>query len=137
MFKTSGGKYIAPQLMENKFKESIYIEQIMIIGEGQKFPSALVVPNFEVLVDWCKANEVNEKSNAELILNPKIMQLIQDEINSRNVDFGNWEQIKKFELLEQTWSVNTGELTPTLKLKRKIIKSKFEKLIEGIYAISS
>lgn len=137
MFKTSGGKYIAPQQMENKFKESIYIEQIMIVGEGQKFPSALVVPNYETLDEWCKENGVSEKSNADLIQNAKVMELIEGEINVRNKEFGNWEQIKKFELLEKPWGVDTGELTPTLKLKRRIIKEKFEALIEGIYNMSS
>jgi long-chain acyl-CoA synthetase len=137
MFKTSGGKYISPQQMENKFKESIYIEQIMIVGEGQKFPSALVVPNYETLAGWCKEAGVSEKSNAEIIKNQKVIELIQEEINSRNKVFGNWEQIKKFELIENTWGVDTGELTPTLKLKRRVIKAKFEALIESIYGMSS
>lgn len=137
MFKTSGGKYIAPQLMENKFKESIFIEQIMVLGEGEKFPSALVVPNFEVLYDWCKDEGIDAGDPKKLIENPRVNQLYEQEINERNADFGNWEQIKKFELLEKPWGVDSGELTPTLKLKRRIIKEKFQNLIEKIYSYSS
>jgi len=137
MFKTSGGKYIAPQLMENKFKESIYIEQIMVVGEGQKFPSALIVPNFEALHDWRKDNEITEQKHAALVGHPKVMALYQSEVDRFNEEFGNWEQIKKFEIVEKVWGVDTGELTPTLKLKRRIIKEKFQELIESIYKMSS
>ena len=137
MFKTSGGKYIAPQLMENKFKESTYIEQIMVLGEGRKFPSALIVPNFEVLYDWCKSNGIQETDPKQLIMNSKVIHHFKNEIENRNKEFGNWEQIKKFELLEKPWGVDSGELTPTLKLKRRIIKDKFQSLIEKIYDFSS
>ncbi|MDW3212246.1 MAG: AMP-dependent synthetase/ligase [Reichenbachiella sp.] len=137
MFKTSGGKYIAPQLMENKFKESVYIEQIMVVGEGRKFPSALIVPNFETLKDWQADHGITALDNKQLIAHPDVIKLFQSEISRYNEEFGNWEQIKKFELVETVWGIDTGELTPTLKLKRRIIKDKFKELIERIYMMSS
>lgn len=137
MFKTSGGKYIAPQLMENKFKESIYIEQIMVVGEGRKFPSALIVPNFESLKEWQADHGITALENKELIAHPEVIKLYQSELSRFNEEFGNWEQIKKFELVETVWGIDTGELTPTLKLKRRIIKDKFKDLIERIYMMSS
>lgn len=137
MFKTSGGKYIAPQLMENKFKESVYIEQIMVVGEGRKFPSALIVPNFEALTEWQKSNGVSENDPRSLVNHQEVIKLYQEEISRFNEEFGNWEQIKKFELVETVWGIDTGELTPTLKLKRRIIKEKFQELIERIYMMSS
>lgn len=137
MFKTSGGKYIAPQVMENKFKESIYIEQIMVVGEGRKFPSALIVPNFEVLKEWQKEHRIEEQDHKALISHPEVIKLFQAETNRFNEEFGNWEQIKKFELVETVWGIDTGELTPTLKLKRRIIKDKFKGLIERIYMMSN
>lgn len=137
MFKTSGGKYIAPQLMENRFKESIYIEQLMVLGEGEKFPSALIVPNFETLMAWCESNGVNEKDPQKLIEHDAVVKLFQREIEDKNKKFGNWEHIKKFELLEKPWAVDSGELTPTLKLKRRIIKEKFQGIIDRIYTYSS
>lgn len=138
MFKTSGGKYIAPQLMENKFKESEFIEQIMVVGEGQKFPSALIVPNFETLTDWCKEQGLlGSESPEELIVHPKVKDLYEIEVRRFNEEFGNWEQIKKFEIVEKVWAVDTGELTPTMKLKRRVIKEKFKELIDRIYMMSS
>lgn len=134
MFKTSGGKYIAPQIMENKFKESRFIEQIMVVGEGQKHPAALVVPAFEFFMEWCKRKEIKVNSNQELISHPDVIQRIEKEINKYNQGFGSWEQIKKFEIIDHVWSVETGELTPTLKLKRKPIKEKYNHLIEKIYS---
>ncbi|WP_422361310.1 AMP-dependent synthetase/ligase [Reichenbachiella sp.] len=137
MFKTSGGKYIAPQVMENKFKESIYIEQIMVVGEGRKFPSALIVPNFEVLKEWQNGQGISELGQKDLIAHPEVVKLFGAEIARYNEEFGNWEQVKKFELVEKVWGIDSGELTPTLKLKRRIIKDKFKDLIERIYMMSS
>lgn len=137
MFKTSGGKYIAPQMMENKFKESIYIEQIMVVGEGRKFPSALIVPNFDALKDWQADHGITSLDPKSLIAHPEVIKLFQSEVSRFNEEFGNWEQIKKFELVETVWGIDTGELTPTLKLKRRIIKDKFKDLIERIYMMSS
>ena len=133
MFKTSGGKYIAPQAMENKFKESIYIEQLIVLGEGQKFPSALIVPNPDTLKTWAFENEIKSQDISDLIANPKIIRLYEEEVDRCNQDFGNWEQIKKFKLLADQWGVDTGELTPTMKLKRRVIMEKYQSLIKEIY----
>ena len=137
MFKTSGGKYVAPQPMENKFKESPYIDQIMVIGEGQKFPSALIVPNFEALKEWASQNGLSFDDNEALIKEPIVYSLFQKEIDKQNESFGSWEQIKKFELISEPWGVDTGELTATLKLKRRILNKKFEGLIENLYSLSN
>ena len=133
IFKTSGGKYIAPQVMENKFKESRFIEQLIVIGENEKHPAALIVPAFEFSMQWCKDNGIDVSSNDQLIENEKFIGQIRTEVNKYNQEFGGWEQVKKFELLPEEWSVETGELTPTLKLKRKIIMSKCESLVNKIY----
>lgn len=133
MFKTSGGKYIAPQLMENKFKESSYIEQIGVVGNSRKFPSALIVPNFEALEGWLKDNGVKETEPSEIIKNEKVKALFDKEVAHYNEGFGQWEKIKKFMLLPKVWGVDTGELTPTLKLKRRVIDSKYNDQIEEMY----
>jgi long-chain acyl-CoA synthetase len=135
IFKTSGGKYIIPQMMENKFKESRFIEQIIVIGESQKFPAALIVPNYAFVRDWSerKSLGINTLSNAELIENQAVIDRIQEEVDTFNKEFGNWEQIKKFKLLSQELSIENNELTPTLKLKRKIILEKYASLVSEIY----
>lgn len=137
IFKTSGGKYIVPQAMENKFKESRFIEQIMVIGESQKFPAALIVPSFAFLKEWLKRKELNHLSNATnetLIQDENVIGRIQKEVDHLNEGFGNWEKIKRFELLPEEMSIDGGELTPTLKLKRKKILEKYEQLVIKIYA---
>ena len=135
IFKTSGGKYIIPQAMENKFKESRFIEQIMVIGEGEKHPAALIVPQYEFLREWSKKKELKleNASNEELINNEAVKARIQKEINRYNKEFGSYEQIKKFELLANEMGVETGELTPTLKLKRKIIMEIHKDKVKKIY----
>lgn len=135
IFKTSGGKYIIPQAMENKFKESRFIEQIMVIGEGEKHPAALIVPQYEFLREWAKRKELklDNVSNEELIKNKDILDRIQQEINRYNKGFGNYEQIKKFACLPQEMGVETGELTPTLKLKRKVIMEIHADKVKEIY----
>ena len=134
MFKTSGGKYIAPQVMENKFKESRFIEQIMVIGESQKHPAALIVPAFDFIIDWCKRKGVKcEESYDAMASNEKVIARIQNEVDHYNKSFGGWEQIKKFRLVGNEWTVESGELTPTMKPKRKIVKAKYENLINEIY----
>jgi long-chain acyl-CoA synthetase len=133
IFKTSGGKYIAPQALENKFKESNYIEQIMVIGENRKFAAALIVPDFAGLKNWCELNNINFNNNKDIINNPKVYALLQEEVKTYNKNFGNTEQIKKFRLVDSEWTTATGELTATLKLKRKIIAEKYKNLIEEIY----
>lgn len=135
IFKTSGGKYIVPQLMENTFKESRFIEQVMVVGEGQKFPSAFIVPNFVFVKEWAerKGFDLKNSSNQEIITNEKVVERINREVTELNKRFGHWEQIKKIELLPSELSVEGGELTPTLKLKRKVILEKYKGLLDKIY----
>jgi long-chain acyl-CoA synthetase len=136
IFKTSGGKYIIPQAMENKFKESRFIEQIMVVGESQKFPAAFIVPNYAFIRDWAKLKELNLDidTNEKLITNETVLNRIKKEIEKYNEAYGQWEKIKDFRLLPNEMSVETGELTPTLKLKRKIILAKFQSLFDSIYS---
>ena len=134
MFKTSGGKYIAPQLLENAMKQSRFIGQIMVVGEGQKMPAAIIQPNFEFVKEWGKIHGISvETTNEEIVSNPKVVQRIQEEIDLMNQKFGNWEQIKRFELTPDIWSIEGGHLTPTLKLKRKIVLQKYKDLYDKIY----
>ncbi|WP_425636707.1 AMP-dependent synthetase/ligase [Algoriphagus yeomjeoni] len=133
MFKTSGGKYIAPQLMENKFKESTLIDQLMVVGENKNYPSALIVPGFEGLKDYCKHKGIPYTTDEEMIQKPEIIEKYDREIEQINKYFGKWEQIKRFKLLAEPWGIESGELTPTMKLKRKVIFQKFGKEIEAIY----
>nr|WP_294926297.1 long-chain fatty acid--CoA ligase [uncultured Flavobacterium sp.] len=134
MFKTSGGKYIAPQLIENAMKQSRFIEQIMVIGEGEKMPAALIQPNFEFIKEWAKIHKVTLGStNEEVVKNEQVVKRIDNEIEEINKKFGHWEQIKRFELTPDVWSVDGGQLTPTLKLKRKIIKEIYKDLYAKIY----
>ena len=133
IFKTSGGKYVAPQLMENKFKESRFIEQIMVIGENQKHPAALLVPAFDFVKNWCESNNINVLDNKSLCENDEVIAKIKSEVDSYNTHFSQWEQVKKIELIDQEFAVETGELTPTLKFKRKIILEKYKNLVAKIY----
>jgi long-chain acyl-CoA synthetase len=123
IFKTSGGKYIVPQAMENKFKESRFIEQIMVIGEGQKFPAAFIVPNFVFLKEWATRKKMNfsKFSNEEIVLIPAVTERLYKEIKLYNETFGSWEQVKKIAVLPSEFTIESGEITPTLKLKRKKI----------------
>ncbi|WP_347049701.1 AMP-dependent synthetase/ligase [Flavobacterium olei] len=134
MFKTSGGKYIAPQLIENAMKQSRFIEQIMVVGEGEKMPSAFIQPNFEFVKEWAKIHKITLGStNAEIAANPEVVKRIDTEVEEINKKFGHWEQIKRFELTPDVWSIDGGQLTPTLKLKRKIIKEIYKDLYAKIY----
>ena len=134
MFKTSGGKYVIPTLLENELKQSRFIEQIMVIGEGEKMPAALIQPNFEYISGWIDREEKNlGKSNNEIATSDEIIKVIQDKINICNQKFGRWEQIKRFELTPDVWSIDAGHLTPTLKMKRDVIKKMYLDLIEKIY----
>ena len=135
IFKTSGGKYIVPQAMENKFKESRFIEQIMVVGEGEKFPSAFIVPNFAFIREWGEDNDQDFSglSNAEIAKSKLVNDRIGEEINTYNKDYGNWEQIKKFALLEKEFSIAANELTPTLKLKRKKIMENYQAEYSNMY----
>ncbi len=136
MFKTSGGKYIAPQVLENKFKESMLIEQIMVVGENRNFPSALIVPFFDGLKDWCKLHSLTYTNDAEMVRHPKVVEKFGTEIEHFNQGFGQWERVKKFQVLPASWGIDSGELTPTLKLKRRVINTKYQNLIEQMYTRS-
>ena len=133
LFKTSGGKYIAPQQLENTMKEIPYVEQIMAVGENRNFVSALIVPNFVSLSEWCLKHEISAKTPAEIIKNAEVQKLFRDSIDEKNKNFGQWETIKKFELMEKEWSIEGGELTPTMKVKRKVVNEKYKELIDTIY----
>ena len=133
MFKTSGGKYIAPQVLENTFKQSRFIEQIMVIGDGEKMPAAFIQPNFEFVREWANRHNLNFSTNEELCSNKMVVDRIQEEIDFANEKFGNWEKVKRFELTPDIWSIDAGHLTPTMKLKRKIIKEKYSDLYQKIY----
>lgn len=135
MFKTSGGKYVAPQLLENRFKQSTFIEQIMIIGEGQKMPAALIQPNFEFLEDWAKDNDISYTDVSDLISKEVVISQYQEEVNEANETFAKWEKVKAFRLCPDAWSVESGHLTPTMKMKRKIIKQKYIALHDDIYGL--
>jgi long-chain acyl-CoA synthetase len=138
MFKTSGGKYVAPQVVENAMKESFFIEQIMVIGDGEKMPAAFIQLNFDFVKDWAKRKGFEIGTNAEeIIKNPRLLDRIQKEIDNHNKQFGNWEKVKKFELTPDIWSIESGHLTPTMKLKRKVIKEKYTKLYSRIYSHNS
>jgi len=137
MFKTSGGKYIAPQLIENAMKQSRFIEQIMVIGEGEKMPAAFIQPNFEFIKEWAKIHHIElGNTNQEIISNPKVLARIGEEVETLNEKFGNWEKIKRFELTPDVWSIDGGHLTPTLKLKRKVVMEKYKSLYQQIYGSS-
>lgn len=136
LLKTSGGKYVAPQPIENKFKESPFIEQMMVVGEGKKFVSALIVPSFPNLKSWCDRNNVRLSDNDDAVNNSKINELIQQVVNEKNQQFGHTDQIKKFKLIPEEWTVQGGQLTPTLKLKRKVIMERYKPIIDQMYADS-
>lgn len=132
-FKTSGGKYVAPQLLENKMKESGFIEQIMVIGEGEKHPSAIVQPSFEYLREWCKRKDIPYTSDQEIVQLERIHKRIMKEINRYNEGFAKYEQVKKIILAPTVWGIDTGEMTPTMKIKRRVIMENFKAEIETCY----
>ena len=138
IFKTSGGKYIAPQTIENVMKQSRFIEQIMVIGEGEKMPAALIQPDFEFLKKWGTKKGRNIPSDpAEMAKNEAILKRIKKEIDFYNERFGKWEKIKRFELTPDVWSIEAGHLTPTMKMKRKVIKEMYKDLHDKIYGKNS
>jgi long-chain acyl-CoA synthetase len=134
MFKTSGGKYIAPQLIENAMKQSRFIEQIMVIGDGEKMPAAFIQPDFAFVKSWAARKGLSLSSNEDIANSKEVHERLQEEIDGINKKFGHWEQIKKFELTPDVWSTEGGEMTPTLKLKRKAVKEKYKKLYDKIYS---
>jgi len=135
IFKTSGGKYIAPQVMENKFKESRFIEQIMVIGENQKMPAAFIVPAFEFIQEWAKHKGHNiGSSETDIASSEIVIERVQKEVDGYNAGFGKWEQIKRFELVDHLWTPESGDLTPTLKPKRRVLLERHKDLYDKIYS---
>jgi long-chain acyl-CoA synthetase len=134
LFKTSGGKYVAPLTVENLLKESPFIEQVMVVGPERKFVGGLIVPAFPALRDWCKQNNITVTTNEELIHNEKVITLYKDIVERFNKYLNHVEQVKKFELLSNEWGIDTGEMTPKLSMKRKVITEKYKDAIERIYA---
>ncbi|MFQ3296692.1 MAG: long-chain acyl-CoA synthetase [Polaribacter sp.] len=134
MFKTSGGKYVVPPLLEGQLIQSLFIEQVMVIGEGEKMPAALIQPNFDFIRDWIdkKGHKIG-KTNEEIITAEVVLIRIQKEVDKCNTHFGNWEQIKRFELTPDVWSIDGSHLTPTMKMKRAIIKDLYKDLYQKIY----
>lgn len=134
MFKTSGGKYVAPQLIENQMKQSRFIAELMVVGEGEKMPAALIQPDFDFVREWARRKHIEVgDSNADLINNAQVKARIQEEVDFYNQKFGGWEKIKKFELTPDVWSIEGEHLTPTMKLKRRNIIKLYQKLYDGIY----
>jgi long-chain acyl-CoA synthetase len=130
IFKTSGGKYIAPSALESELKQSRFIEQVMVIGEGEKMPAALIQLNFDFIEEWA---ERHQYKITDFTTDERLIQRIQKEIDFHNQKFGKWEQIKKFEITDDEWTIDAGHLTPTMKMRRKIIKEKYKKLYQKIY----
>jgi len=137
MFKTAMGKYISPELIENKFKESSFIDSIVVLGENQKFAAALIVPDFDYLKSWCAVKDIKYTSDKEMIELPRIKKRIQKEIDNYNTSFGKTEQIIKFELMDSLWSIETGELTANMKLKRDFIFNKYKTQVDKLFNIKS
>jgi len=135
LFKTSGGKYVAPQPIENKMKESPFVEQMMVVGAEQKFVGALIVPSIPSLKEWMRQKGIPFMTNEEAVNNPEVLKLYRELIDSFNKFFNHVEQIKRFELLPNEWTIESGELTPTLKLKRKVIMEKYKDAYQRIYNI--
>ena len=133
MFKTSGGKYVAPQPIENLIKSSLFVEQAMIVGEGKKHPAVLIFPAFENVKYWCEKHDVPFSSEKEVIKDQKVINRIWREVEEKTAELGQWEKPKKMELCHEPWTIEGGELTPTLKLKRRNIHEKFGHLIEKMY----
>jgi long-chain acyl-CoA synthetase len=136
MFKLSGGKYIAPQMIENKLKASFFIEQVMVIGAGEKFASALISPNFVYLHEWCSQRKIHFQNNEELIQNTEVLAQLQKEVVAINKTLGEHEEIKRFRLVADEWTPQSGELSPTLKLKRNYVAAKYKSIIDEIYSVS-
>ncbi len=135
IFKISSGKYIAPQVIENKLKESMFIDQVMVIGENQKFASALITPDFIFLHDWASIHHISFQDNEKLISNPLVFAQYQKEVSDMNQNLSDHERIKRFRLVSDEWTAQTGELSPTLKLKRKVLYEKYSDIISEIFSV--
>ena len=134
IFKDSMGKYISPALIENRFMESPFVNSIMVVGENQKFAAALIVPNFEHLKTWCEENHIPYTTNTEMVKNKAVNERYRKEVDNYNKYFGDFEKVKRFELVDREWTIDEGEVTPSLKIRRKIIAEHFKDLIDGMFA---
>ena len=134
LFKTSGGKYVAPQPIENKLKESPFVEQVMVVGAERKFVGALIVPSIPTLKEWMREKNIPFTTTEDALHHPKVLELYRELVESFNTFFNHVEQIKKFELIPREWSIETGEMTPKLSLKRKVVMEKFKDAVERIYS---
>lgn len=134
IFKLSSGKYVAPQVIENKLKVSFFIEQTMVVGENEKFASALISPNFPFLHEWASRHDIKFRDNLELINNKDVIERFQKEVNEINANLGDHEKVKRIRLVEEEWSPQTGELSPTLKLKRKPLHERYDNILKEIYS---
>ncbi|MDP3463479.1 MAG: hypothetical protein Q8S18_11875, partial [Bacteroidales bacterium] len=134
IFKTSGGKYVAPQQVENHLKESSFIENALVVGDGKNFTAAILMPNFLHIESWCRVKGMQYPGPKEVIKNEVIINRIQREVDHINLSLDQVEQVKKFRLIADSWSIESGELSPTMKLKRKFLTRKYALLIEQIYA---
>jgi long-chain acyl-CoA synthetase len=134
IFKDSMGKYISPALIEGKFTESPLISMMMVVGENQKFAAALIVPNFENLKTWCEENHITYTTNAEIIKEKKVIDRYRKEVDAYNKHFGDFEKVKRFELVDREWTIDEGEITPSLKLRRKVVAEHYQDLIDGMFA---
>jgi long-chain acyl-CoA synthetase len=134
MFKTSGGKYVSPLPIESKLKESLMVENAIVIGAERKYTGALIVPSFPNLKEWCFENKIDYTTDQDIITNPNVITLYKEIVENSNQDFNTVEQIKKFELLPHNWTVETGELTPKLSLKRKVILERHREAVDRIYS---
>jgi long-chain acyl-CoA synthetase len=137
IFKLSTGKYIAPQVIENRFKESSFIEQIMVVGENEKYAAAIICPSFEFLHGWCFNHNISYRDNKDLIQIPEVIARYQQEVDRINETLGQYRRVKKFELTCQEWLTETGELSPTLKVKRKFIKEKYKIKFDRMYGYTT
>ena len=136
IFKTSFGKYIAPQLIENKFKESPFIDQIMVVGENQKFAGALIVPDFAHIKSWCAVKDIRYTTNEEMVKHPLVRKRIEKEVSSFNSFFGDWERIQKFEIIDHEWTIDGGQLSATLKVRRSHVAEMYAKSIDQIFGLN-
>ncbi|MCC6287682.1 MAG: long-chain fatty acid--CoA ligase [Chitinophagaceae bacterium] len=134
LFKTSGGKYVAPSAIENKLKESRFIEQVLVVGAGEKYVGALIVPSFANLKDWCGKNNIPYSSNEEAVKDPKVLAHYKEIVEGMNQFFNHVEQVKRFELLPREWTIDSGEITPKMSLKRKVIMEKYKDAVARIYS---
>jgi long-chain acyl-CoA synthetase len=137
IFKLSNGKFVSPQLIEGKIKESLFVDQVMVVGEHEKFASALISPDFNFITNWCKEQNIEFSTRDEIVKQPLLLEILNSEMKQLNASLNGPEKILRFRLVTDEWTPNSGELSPTLKLKRKIISDKYQETISEIYVKQS